>query len=500
MNGIQTRHWVRVARSFLVDGFILVFAFLAGTLIRLGPEWANDGFGFIQMLTLSVQQYWPGMLLGGLFFPSAVYVCGLYAPKSFYRGILPRFLLLTLCLLMTFWILAALFYLNFSTRIGRGVMLLSILIATILVLIHHINSTFYRRRFRERCAILNLPQLEGFALEEIEQFLGPELSFCGFILEKKAAMDFAQNDEMPVLGTIEQLESIIKDHEISKILCNTEELADPRLYRKFCNLRYSGVEVTSLIQHCEEAHQYVPLQLVTPEWLLSASSMPHRLYIRKLKRAFDIVVSLGFLLFLWPLMLLAALGVLITSGRPILYRQERVGHFGRSFSVAKFRTMRNDAEKDGAKWSSAKGDSRVTLLGGFFRKYRIDELPQLLNILRGEMSFVGPRPERPEFVDMLNSELELNPERLMVQPGLTGWAQVSYPYGASVEDASRKLEYDLYYMKNMSLFLDLFILLDTVRTVLRGGATSEDAQRHNRYFLAALHVSRDKVQPAEAQS
>ena len=135
-------------------------------------------------------------------------------------------------------------------------------------------------------------------------------------------------------------------------------------------------------------------------------------------------------------MLLAALGVLITSGRPILYRQERVGHFGRSFSVAKFRTMRNDAEKDGAKWSSAKGDSRVTLLGGFFRKYRIDELPQLLNILRGEMSFVGPRPERPEFVDMLNSELELNPERLMVQPGLTGWAQVSYPYG-SVEDASQ---------------------------------------------------------------
>ena len=247
--------------------------------------------------------------------------------------------------------------------------------------------------------------------------------------------------------------------------------------------------MTSLIQHCE-AHQYVPLQLVTPEWLLSASSMPHRLYIRKLKRAFDIVVSLGFLLFLWPLMLLAALGVLITSGRPILYRQERVGHFGRSFSVAKFRTMRNDAEKDGAKWSSAKGDSRVTLLGGFFRKYRIDELPQLLNILRGEMSFVGPRPERPEFVEMLNSELELNPERLMVQPGLTGWAQVSYPYGASVEDASRKLEYDLYYMKNMSLFQTCsYCLIPFVPYFV---AVHRDAQRHNRYFLAALHVSRDK--------
>ena len=499
MNGSQTTHWVRVARSFIADGFILVFAFLAGTLIRLGPEWAKDGYHFAQMLTLSVEEYWPGMLLGGLFFPSAVYVCGLYAPKSFHRGILPRFLLLGLCLVLTFWILAALFYLNFSTRIGRGVMLLSIIIGTVLVLLHHINSTLFRRSFRERCAILNLPQLEGFALAEIEQFLGPELAFCGFVLEKKVAMRFTATEEMPVLGTIEQLDSIIQDHEISKILCNADDLSDPRLYRKFCNLRYSGVEVTSMVQHCEEAHQYVPLNLVTPEWLLSASSMPHRFYIRKLKRAFDIMVSLGFILFLWPLMLLAALGVLVTSGRPIFYRQDRVGHFGRTFSVAKFRTMRNDAEKDGAKWSSAKGDSRVTLLGGFFRKYRIDELPQLINILRGEMSFVGPRPERPEFVEMLNETLELNPERLMVQPGLTGWAQVSYPYGASVEDAAHKLEYDLYYMKNMSLFLDLFILLDTVRTVLRGGASSEDIQRHNRYFLSALHDSAEEAPAAEAQ-
>ena len=125
MNGSQAKHWVRVARSFFADGFILVFAFMVGTLIRLGPEWAGDGYDFAQMLTLSVEEYWPGMLLGGLFFPSAVYVCGLYAPKSFHRGILPRFLLLCLCLLLTFWILAALFYLNFSTRIGRGVMLLS---------------------------------------------------------------------------------------------------------------------------------------------------------------------------------------------------------------------------------------------------------------------------------------------------------------------------------------------------------------------------------------
>ena len=491
MNGGQTRHWVRVTRSFITDGMILVVAFMAGTLIRLGPEWAKDGYDFFQMLTLSVEEYWPGMILGGLFFPSAVYVCGLYAPKSFHRGILPRFLLLSVCLVLTFWILAALFYLNFSTRIGRGVMLLSILIGSLLVLLHHLNSTLFRRSFRQRCAILNLPQLEGFSRKEIERFLGPELNFCGFILEKNVAFHFKPLDDLPVLGTIEQLESIVNSNEITRVLCNSEDLADPRFYRKFCNLRYSGVEVVSLIQHCEESHQHVPINLVTPEWLLTASSMPHRFYIRKVKRAFDVAVSLGFLFFLWPFILLAAFGVLITSGRPIFYRQERVGHFGRKFTVMKFRTMKNDAEKDGAKWSSAKGDSRVTLLGGIMRKYRVDEIPQLINILRGEMSFVGPRPERPEFVDLLNDELDLNPERLMVQPGLTGWAQVSYPYGASVEDAERKLEYDLYYMKNMSLFLDVFILLDTIRTVLSGGAKAEEALRHNRYLLAALRPVRD---------
>jgi lipopolysaccharide/colanic/teichoic acid biosynthesis glycosyltransferase len=243
----------------------------------------------------------------------------------------------------------------------------------------------------------------------------------------------------------------------------------------------------------------VPLNLVTPEWLLAASSMPHRFYIRKVKRAFDIAASLGFLFFLWPFILLAAFGVLVTSGRPIFYRQERVGHFGRKFTVMKFRTMRHDAEKDGAEWASVKGDSRVTLLGGLMRKYRVDEIPQLINILRGEMSFVGPRPERPEFVDLLNEDLDLNPERLMVQPGLTGWAQVSYPYGASVEDAARKLEYDLYYMKNMSLFLDVFILLDTVRTVLYGGAKSEDALLHNRDLLAALRPGGDVALSSEGQ-
>jgi lipopolysaccharide/colanic/teichoic acid biosynthesis glycosyltransferase len=138
--------------------------------------------------------------------------------------------------------------------------------------------------------------------------------------------------------------------------------------------------------------------------------------------------------------------------------------------------MRVDAEKDGVRWAAA-NDSRVTWTGRFLRKFRVDEIPQLVNVLRGEMSFVGPRPERPEFVAELATQIPYYEERLMVQPGITGWAQVNYPYGASVEDTRRKLEYDLYYMKNMSLFLDMFILLDTVRIILRGGMDPRKVRR-----------------------
>ena len=184
-----------------------------------------------------------------------------------------------------------------------------------------------------------------------------------------------------------------------------------------------------------------------------------------LRRSFDVALSLGLLVFTLPLMLLTALAIKLDSAGPVLYRQERVGLSGRNFTLLKFRSMRLDAEQREAVWA-ASGDPRVTRVGGIIRLVRIDELPQLLNILRGEMSFIGPRPERPHFVAQLERELPFYADRLLVKPGLTGWAQVNYPYGASVEDARAKLSYDLYYVKHRSLLLDLLILLGTVRVVL----------------------------------
>ena len=187
--------------------------------------------------------------------------------------------------------------------------------------------------------------------------------------------------------------------------------------------------------------------------------------LRRLKRASDVFISLVLLVLASPLMLISALIIRLESPGPVIYKQDRVGLHEREFTVYKFRSMRQDAEKNGAVWASAH-DARVTRFGRFIRKVRIDELPQLINVLKGDMSFIGPRPERMAFVRELKKTIPYYGLRHTVKPGLTGWAQVCYPYGATEDDARRKLEYDLYYIKNMSLLLDIHIIFKTVGVVL----------------------------------
>ncbi len=188
---------------------------------------------------------------------------------------------------------------------------------------------------------------------------------------------------------------------------------------------------------------------------------------RLMKRGFDIIMALSLLIFTFPVLVACAVAVKVSSPGPVFYKQIRVGRHGKHFSILKFRSMIKDAEKDGARWA-APADERITKVGAFLRRSRLDEIPQVINILRGEMSFVGPRPERPEFTQMLVKHLPHYNERHLMKPGLTGWAQVNSPYGASVEDSRDKLTYDLYYVKNFSLILDLFIIIKTVRVALFG--------------------------------
>lgn len=242
---------------------------------------------------------------------------------------------------------------------------------------------------------------------------------------------------------------------------------DDEIAHDLLEAKLRGVMVVDIRSFYEHVVQRLPLSQINDEWLLQAEgfSLNTRGSLRRLKRALDVMLSLSLLIPGLPVMLLAALIVRLESPGPVIYRQERVGLHEKEFTVYKFRSMRQDAEKNGAVWA-AKNDARVTRFGKIMRKTRIDELPQLWNVLKGDMSFIGPRPERMEFVRELKKTIPYYSMRHTVKPGLTGWAQVSYPYGASEEDARKKLEYDLYYIKNLSLLLDLRILFKTLGVVL----------------------------------
>ena len=233
--------------------------------------------------------------------------------------------------------------------------------------------------------------------------------------------------------------------------------------------RLAGIEILELPSFLERETGKVRLDVLNPSWIIFGEGFRASPTLQLLERGFDLVASTALLLLALPLMLLAMLGIKLEEGlkAPLFYRQKRVGHRGEVFDVLKFRSMRVDAEKFGAQYAT-KDDPRVTKIGGLMRKTRIDELPQLLNVFRGEMSFVGPRPERPEFVDELEQKIPYYRERHTVKPGITGWAQLCYPYGSSEKDTIEKLQYDLYYVKNRSLLFDLAILVQTVEVVLWG--------------------------------
>jgi exopolysaccharide biosynthesis polyprenyl glycosylphosphotransferase len=453
-NGILRKHWFHVSAHFVADAVLFYMAFVAGLLLRFGDESAN-----------SLWTHWPFLALGGVVFSSVVYIAGLYSTHSAHRGIFERSLVLCACVLAAVLVVIGGTYMNSARPLGRGVMLMGALAAYVVIVIHHIFLLHGLRTSKERVAYIVTSAFDEVETRLFANFGGHNLELAGVV----AFNGYQPVGKARLLGHVERLAEIVQREKISRVLCTNKSLVNATLTRQFCQLRYSGVSVMPLVALCEEVEQSVPLELISSEWLLNASGEPHLLYIKKVKRLFDIVCSAVGLILGAPVLALAALAIRLTSPGPIFYRQTRAGRFGRAFEMTKLRTMRVDAEKNGVQWSG-KNDPRVTFVGRFLRRYRIDEIPQLWHVLCGQMSFVGPRPERPELVQMLATEIPFYQERLMVQPGITGWAQVSYPYGSSTVDARRKLEYDLYYMKHMSLFLDVFILLDTVRIVLLGGA------------------------------
>lgn len=278
------------------------------------------------------------------------------------------------------------------------------------------------------------------------------------------------NSAKRVLKPNKPLCEFARELRVDEIVDAVDDRRSKLPLRELLDCKVSGVNVVNLLTFFERETGYVNVNLLDPSWMIFSDGFKQTTAKYVVKRILDIVVSICVLLVAFPVMLLAALAIMLESNfkGSVFYTQERVGAKGRPFTIYKFRSMRPDAEKDGKAVWALKNDSRVTMVGRFIRKTRIDELPQIFNVLKGDMSFVGPRPERPEFDGMLREKIAYYDQRNQVKPGITGWAQLCYPYGASDQDALEKLQYDLYYVKNQSLFLDLIIIFRTFEVILFG--------------------------------
>jgi len=295
----------------------------------------------------------------------------------------------------------------------------------------------------------------------------PSTELCGYFASPNERESLVT--DWGVLSNGRSLSEVVADKGVDEIVVAlTERRGGSMPMRELLDLKLGGVQVTDIANYFERSLGQIRLDAMSAGWLIFGEGFNQGFLRTTIKRMFDILGASVLLLLSFPVMLLTAIAVRLDSPGPIFYAQERVGQNGRPFNVVKFRSMRTDAEKDGVpRWATA-GDSRVTRVGRVIRKIRVDELPQLFSVLKGDMSLVGPRPERAFFVEQLTQQIPFYAVRHSVKPGVTGWAQVRYQYGSTIEDTTEKLQYDLYYVKNHSLFLDMVILFETVGVVLTG--------------------------------
>jgi exopolysaccharide biosynthesis polyprenyl glycosylphosphotransferase len=463
MNIFGSGLWISVAIRALRDVALFVAAYLVANYIRFTTFWRID-------------DYVLPIIVGATALISVNYIFGTYSVESNRRStFVHHFILLGFSFLLALVVMTLVGYLSFDQRIGRGFMALGSVFSFPLLVINH-WLIFHKHSFApERIAFVAESEDE---LEEYRRIR--EMCPTGVQVVGRLGLRQTNTEEPDFLGRLKNARKIVRANRIDRIVFSEHLLEDEDARWQFRRLRYLGFPCSSITTVCEKYLHYVPLHLVCMNWLLQSENASRNLYFSKLKRLFDILTSVVLLILSAPILLLGMAIVRFFSPEgSVFYLQERVGRFGKKFMIYKLRSMRTDAESAGAVWSTVGKDPRVFPGGAFLRRYRIDEIPQLINILRGEMSFVGPRPERPEFVTQLASKLPYYQERHMIQPGLTGWAQVSYPYGASIEDSKCKLEYDLYYLKHAGVIFDTLILLDTVRVVLGGGLKHTQSSRYS---------------------
>jgi sugar transferase (PEP-CTERM system associated) len=452
---------IQIAVLIVVEALILALSIYFGSSLRFGQialsevsETTNFGgvavvFSALMILTMTT--------------------FGLYQRDSMdsFRAMLSR---LIASFMVGFAIMSLLFYVVPTLFLGRGAFGLSVIIGFFALVL--VRIAFYKWAnwglLQSRILVLGT----GTRADNVESLINSQIASSNMNIVGYLPVKGGQNYVTPsriLPDESSTLYSVVKKYAVNEIVLAVRERRGGVLpMQELLECRLRGVRITELSTFFERERGQVRLDSLNASWLILGEGFNNNSLRDVVKRGFDLAASGLLLLVTSPVIAITALMIKLDTPGPLFYRQERVGEGGRVFAVCKFRSMRVDAEQAGKPvWATA-NDDRTTRVGRIIRKLRIDELPQIFNVFRGDMSFVGPRPERPFFVQQLAQEIPYYEARHSIKPGITGWAQVRYPYGASVEDAKEKLQYDLYYVKNHSLFLDIMILIDTVQVVLWG--------------------------------
>ena len=460
---MPVKNW-RPIVLILGETALLLGAVILGIYVRLGSE---------AWWLLQFEGGWPKALLIVAVCQLTLHYSDLYDLRGV-TGVRDLTVRLTSALGTTSLILAVLYYLAPNWIIGRGVFVISVVFMITFVVAWRAAFAWLTRRVspRERLLLVgtNTPAVElARELFARRQELGVDI--VGFVDPDPTRIG-APVINPGVVGAIDDIPALISRLNVDRVVVSLSDARGKLPMDRLLDIRFSnGVTFDHLASVYEEYTGKIAVENLRPSWLIFSEGFRKTRLLMAAKRTLDILFATVGLLVGFPVMVVVGALVKCTSRGPMLYHQTRVGLQGRQFTVHKFRTMCEDAERStGPVWSTA-NDSRVTPIGRFLRRTRLDEIPQLWNVLVGEMSFVGPRPERPSFVNELTEKIPYYGQRHVLKPGVTGWAQIRYTYGASVEDAIEKLQYDLYYIKNLSISLDFVILLETLKTVImRRGA------------------------------
>jgi sugar transferase (PEP-CTERM system associated) len=449
----------RTAVLIGVEHVLIVAAVLAAAVLRLG-------------YTLGTSFTLAGVLWRASMIAAVLQICLYFSDLYDLRTLLDRrdvFTRLLRALGATSVILALLYYWIPTLIIGRGVFVIASLFVVGLVVGWRIAFEWVSDRLApaERLLIVGTNNAAVSLAQELfdrRHELGVEL--VGFVDSDPARVGTSLINP-GIIGTVDRIPDIVRERHVDRVVVSLADARGKLSMERLLEMKLNdGVRFDHLASVYEDYTGKIAVENLRPSWLVFSNGFRKSRALSAVKRTGDIILSAIGLILVAPLMVIAAVAMKCTSPGPLFYHQRRVGKDGSVFTIHKLRSMRIDAEQGtGAVWS-AEGDPRVTRIGRFLRRTRFDEVPQLWNVLKGDMSFVGPRPERPEFVSQLTKQIPFYGQRHVVRPGLTGWAQVRHSYGSTIDDALQKLQYELFYIKHMSIAFDLFIMLSTIKTVL----------------------------------